>query len=180
MKLSAGERVAWPAEIFCAKQSDLLASMDGVALFRIPADLALPGIPTETVQRLGLALLATQNNRIDQQPTADTSQGMLWLQQELERQETDTLSTDNINTPNSLIELLEAVYQQRILTSKTRIDSHTPLSAATELIGDLSTNFTPTMRTSPCSISTCPQPPSRFSSPSFLSGPAATHDAATR
>jgi ATP-binding cassette subfamily B protein len=130
MNLSAGERVAWPAEVFCAKRSDLLASMDGVALFRIPADLALPGIPTETVQRLGLALLATQDNRIDQQPTADTSQGMLWLQQELERQETDTLSTQNINTPNSLIELFEAVYQRRILTSKTRVDSHTPLSAA--------------------------------------------------
>ena len=131
MNLSAGERLAWPAEAFCAKRSDLLASMDGVALFRIPADLDLPGIPTETVQRLGLALLATQDNRIDHQPTADTNQGMLWLQQELERQETDTLRTDNINTPNSLIELLEAVYQRRILTSKTRVDSHTPLSAAT-------------------------------------------------
>ena len=60
MNIAAGQRVAWPADNFSAERSDLLASMDGVALFRIPADLALPGIPTETVQRLGLVLLATQ------------------------------------------------------------------------------------------------------------------------
>ena len=100
-------------------------------LFRIPADLALPGIPIETVQRLGLALLATQDNSIDSQPDADTSQGMLWLQQELKRQEIDTLNLHKSNTPTNLIELLDVVYQRRILSTKTRIESHTPLSAAT-------------------------------------------------
>lgn len=131
MNISAGENVHWPANAFRAKKSDLLASMEGVALFRIPADLALPGIPIETVQRLGLALLATQDNRIDSQPDADTRQGMLWLQQELKRQEIDTLNLHKSNTPTNLIELLDVVYQRRILSTKTRIESHTPLSAAT-------------------------------------------------
>ena len=131
MNISAGENVHWPANAFRAKKSDLLASMEGVALFRIPADLALPGIPIETVQRLGLALLATQDNRIDSQPDADTSRRMLWLQQELKRQEIDTLNLHKSNTPTNLIELLDVVYQRRILSTKTRIESHTPLSAAT-------------------------------------------------
>ena len=102
--------------------------MDGVALFGSSGSRSAWDHPKPC--RGGLALLATPFNRIDHQPTADTSQGMLWLQQELERQETDT-STDNINTPSSLIELLEDLNQRRILTSKARVDSHTPLSAAT-------------------------------------------------
>ena len=36
---AAGQRVAWPFEASPRQKSDLLASMDGVALFRIPADL---------------------------------------------------------------------------------------------------------------------------------------------
>ena len=131
MNIPAGQRVAWPADAFRAKQSDLLASMDGVVLFRIPADLDLPGIPTKTVQRLGLALLATQDNSIHRQPAADTTQGMLWLQQKLQSQEIDNPSTTKNNTHISLIELLDAVYKRQILASKTRVDSHTPLSTTT-------------------------------------------------
>ena len=90
MNISAGQSVAWPAVAFRAKCSDLLASMDGVALFRIPADLTLPGIAAETVQRLNLTLLATRDSNIDRHPDADTVQGMLWLQQKLQSQEIDT------------------------------------------------------------------------------------------
>ena len=131
MNISAGESVAWPAEAFRAKCSDLLASMDGVALFRIPADLTLPGIAAETVQRLNLTLLATRDSNIDRHPDADTVQGMLWLQQKLQSQESNDLGTDNNKTDISLIELLDAVHQRRILSSKIRIDSHRPLSSAT-------------------------------------------------
>ena len=131
MNISAGESVAWPAEAFRAKCSDLLASMDGVALFRIPADLTLPGIAAETVQRLNLTLLATRESNIDRHPDADTVQGMLWLQQKLQSQESNDLGTDNNKTDISLIELLDAVHQRRILSSKIRIDSHRPLSSAT-------------------------------------------------
>ena len=131
MNISAGQRVAWPFEAFRAKSSDLLASMDGVVLFRIPADLDLPGIAVETVQRLDLALLATRDNSIHRQPAADTTQGMLWLQKELQSQEIDTPSTNKNNTYNSMIELLDAVHQRRIQSSKIRFDSHTPLSSDT-------------------------------------------------
>ena len=131
MNISAGQRVAWPFEAFRAKSSDLLASMDGVVLFRIPADLDLPGIAVETVQRLDLALLATRDNSIHLQPAADTTQGMLWLQKELQSQEIDTPSTNKNNTYNSMIELLDAVHQRRIQSSKIRFDSHTPLSSDT-------------------------------------------------
>ena len=131
MNLAAGEHVAWPAEDFRAKGPDLLASMEGVALFRLPADLDLPGLPADIVQRLGLELRATQDNSITIQPSADTRRGSHWLQQELQRQDLDTVSPDSGSTSNNLIELLEALYQRRILNAQARVNSHTPLNSAT-------------------------------------------------
>ena len=132
MNISAGESVAWPAEAFRAKCSDLLASMDGVALFRIPADLTLPGIAAETVQRLNLTLLATRDSNIDRHPDADTVQGMLWLRQELQCHEIDQPGAQKNNSSISLIELLDAVFQRQIKISMTRVGSHTPLNSVTE------------------------------------------------
>ena len=65
MNISAGQSVAWPAEVFRAKCSDLLACMNGVALFRIPADLTLPGIAAETVQHLNRPFLQRETATID-------------------------------------------------------------------------------------------------------------------
>jgi len=131
MNLAAGEHVAWPAEDFRAKGPDLLASMEGVALFRLPADLDLPGLPADIVQRLGLELRATQDNSITIQPSADTRRGSHWLQQELQRQDLDTVSPDSGSTSNNLIKLLDALYQRRILNAQARVNSHTPLNSAT-------------------------------------------------
>ena len=131
MNLAAGEHVAWPAEDFRAKGPDLLASMEGVALFRIPADLDLPGLPADVVQRLGLELRATQDNSFTVQPSADTRRGSHWLQQELQRHDLDAVSTDSGSTSNNLIELLDALYQRRILNAQARVNSHTPLNSAT-------------------------------------------------
>ena len=121
MNLAAGEHVAWPAEDFRAKGPDLLASMEGVALFRIPADLDLPGLPADVVQRLGLELRATQDNSFTVQPSADTRRGSHWLQQELQRQDLDAVSTDSGSPSNNLIDLLDALYQRRILNAQAGI-----------------------------------------------------------
>ena len=78
------------------------------------------------MQQLGLALLATQDNSINRQPATDTTQGTLWLQHKLQSQESNDPGTDNHKTNISLTELLDIVHQRRILTSKIRVDSHTP------------------------------------------------------
>ena len=56
MRLLAGKRIAWPTEAFKAERPDLLAAIEDVIVFRIPADFYLPGFPIEIIQRLSLSL----------------------------------------------------------------------------------------------------------------------------
>ncbi|MGB1776385.1 MAG: ATP-binding cassette domain-containing protein [Synechococcus sp.] len=131
MHLAAGERVRWPDENFRAERSDLLANMDGLALFRIPADLALPGLPTDTVERLGLDLIATQDNSIAIQANANVSEGTRWLQRRLQRAD-DTTANTTTTAPSSVTSLLDAIHQRKLALTRTRVDNHTPLNAETE------------------------------------------------
>lgn len=130
MHLAAGERVRWPAENFRAERSDLLATMDGLALFRVPADLALPGLPADTVERLDLDLIATQDNSIALQANANVSEGTRWLQQQLQRAD-DTTANTTTTAPSSVTSLLDAIHQRKRALARTRVDSHTPLNAET-------------------------------------------------
>ena len=65
MKLTVGQRLFWPPKSFRTEGSDLIATLAGGSLFRVPADLDLPGIPKETTELLELELIETANNTLD-------------------------------------------------------------------------------------------------------------------
>ena len=132
MKLSAGERVPWPTDHFITNQSNLVASMDGVAMFRIPTALNLPGLPAQIVKQLGLELIATQLNSLSLRANANVSEGSEWLRQELQ-QHSGLSSNFTSGTSNSISELFEKLHEQRLLKEKRLIASHNPLNTQAEI-----------------------------------------------
>ena len=133
MKLASGDRVPWPSESFHAKQSELVAAVDGLALFRIPTTLNLPGLPAETVKRLGLELVATQESIIEIPENNDLSKGSAWLRGELLRQCGPLKNNERDITAQSIGELFERLHRQRLKKEKHRIQSHSPLNAQAEI-----------------------------------------------
>ena len=70
MKLCAGERAAWPITNFSTTQDHLLGATHGVPFIRIKANLVLPGLPAEAIQKLKLELIATQDNDYSEEITS--------------------------------------------------------------------------------------------------------------
>jgi len=138
MKLDAGERLPWPSEPFRAERSDLLATMDGLAIARIPADLTLPGLPSDCTKQLKIELVATQDNRITVDDGANAEQGRAWLQDKLLRQKA-VWGDDNSNQTDTIADLFNQLHQQLERRSKQRIETHRPLDtdAAAELFQSL-------------------------------------------
>ena len=97
MNLSAGERVPWPTNSFITNQSDLLATMNGVSLVRLPAKLELPGLPRVLIQQLGLELIATQNVTLELKSNTNENATNSWLKEQLLSQ----LSISSINPSSS-------------------------------------------------------------------------------
>ncbi len=139
MRLSAGNRIAWPTEPFKAERPDLLAAIEDVIVFRIPADFYLPGFPIEIVQRLSLSLVATQENSIDVRPNAEIGQGGRWLHDELLRELQEEENTSARNSEISSIDLLDLLYTRRVANTRLRLNSHSPLNkvASAELFRSL-------------------------------------------
>jgi hypothetical protein len=98
MNLSTGERVPWPTKNFISKKSDVLATMNGFSLIRIPAELELPGLSIELIQRLELELIATQDVSIELKSNTNKTTIKPWLKEELLIQ----LSNSSINPSSGI------------------------------------------------------------------------------
>ena len=83
MKLSAGERAAWPNTNFSTTQDNLLGAIHGVPFIRIKANLVLPGLPPEAIQKLKLELIATQDNDYSEEVTTSAVEGTQWLNHQI-------------------------------------------------------------------------------------------------
>lgn len=136
MKIPAGQHISWPDQSFYTDRPDLLACLDGIPLFRLHVDLHFPGIPAEIVQNIRLELVATQDNNLAIQPNLDVSDGTHWLIHQLRNLVPD--STELISA-DSLIDVLDLVYKQRVQNVRLRISNHVPLNAnaANELFQSL-------------------------------------------
>ena len=83
VKLKAGERITWPITNFLTTQDHLLGAMQGMPFIRIKANLALPGLPIECIQKLKLELIATQDNDFIEHVNSTTPDGIHWLNNEI-------------------------------------------------------------------------------------------------
>ena len=115
MNLVAGERLPWPTSSFTTKQSNLLATMDGLLLFRIPTEINIPGLPANIVQRLGIEIIATNENHLTLQQNANCNEGNEWLEQELFRQCSASASNVNSVVAGNFNALLEELHKQMVL-----------------------------------------------------------------
>ena len=132
MNLLAGERLPWPTSSFTTKQSNLLATMDGLLLFRIPTEMTIPGLPSNIVQRLGIEIIATNENHLILQQNANCNEGNEWLEQELFRKCSASASNVNSVVAGNFNALLEELHRQRKQKNQRRINSYKPLSIQTE------------------------------------------------
>ena len=133
MKLASGDRVPWPSESFYIKQSELVVATSGLALFRIPKTLNLPGLPIETVKRLGLELVATQESFIVNPENIDLSKGSTWLRRELLHQCSCLTGSERDIADQTMGDLFEELYRERLQKEKNRIQSHSPLNLQAEI-----------------------------------------------
>ena len=132
MNLLAGERLPWPISSFTTKQSNLLATMDGLLLFRIPTEMTIPGLPSNIVQRLGIEIIATNENHLILQQNANCNEGNEWLEQELFRKCSASASNVNSVVAGNFNALLEELHRQSKQKNQRRINSYKPLSIQTE------------------------------------------------
>lgn len=127
MKLCAGERAAWPITNFSTTQDHLLGATHGVPFIRIKANLVLPGLPAEAIQKLKLELIATQDNDYIEQVNSSAAEGTQWLSAEIINRLSGARNTTSSSAMGDVCELLEELQRQEKAKSRQRIESHQSL-----------------------------------------------------
>ena len=133
MKLSAGEKVAWPITNFSTNQEHLLGAIHGVPFIRIKANLVLPGLPPEAIQKLKLELIATQDNDYSEEVTTSAVEGTQWLNHEIHSRLNRTTNLAIASSKDDICDLLGELINHEKSRKQQRINNHQSLGSQAEL-----------------------------------------------
>ena len=129
MDLKEGQQMPWPVKSFEVQGRECLAVMDGCALFRVPVNHRLPGIPVDAAIKLNLQLSAIGDCRlvvINEQKSKELCQ---WMIQQIEERLDEQLLFEHEDTSQDLIILLQKLHEQLERQTQTRRNCHVPLGS---------------------------------------------------
>lgn len=133
VKLKAGERITWPITNFLTTQDHLLGAMQGMPFIRIKANLALPGLPIECIQKLKLELIATQDNDFIEHVNSTTPDGIHWLNNEILVQLGQVINSPVGSSIDDICELLEELFNHEQSKNQQKIKTHQSLGYQAEV-----------------------------------------------